>query len=164
MQGDFGNIVNAFPRLLQGMVTRNFSIKLILAEKLLKIFFSDGAPFLHTSILALLPSANAIMFGISISYPVGRYKPRWVRPWKSYTSAHAWIDEMERQLYACLPLEGDGKVSGGIFWELSPHYHSWESPGRYSWAFLPPKEDRHRYEFPKRVVYRLTSNPPRLRE
>lgn len=164
-RGHFGDIVNAFPRFLQGMVTRNFSIKLIFAERLLNIFFSDGASFLRTSILALLPLANAIMFGISISYPAGTYEHRWVRPWQSYPSPHAWIEEMERQLYAYLPCEGDGRVSGGIFWELSHHHHSWESPGRYSWAFLPPQEDRHLYDFPERIVYRRAtmSKPRRLR-
>jgi len=163
--GHFGEIVNAFPRFLQGMVTRNFSIKLIFVERFLKKFFSDGACFLPTSILTLLSSANAIMFGISISYPTGTYNRRGVFPWNSYPSPQAWIEEMERQLHAYLPCEGDGRVSRGIFWELSHHHHSWESPGRYSWAFLPPQEDRHRYDFPERVVYRKATmfKLPRLR-
>jgi hypothetical protein len=147
-QPKFGDIVHAFPSLLQGVLTDNFSLKLIFEEMLLEVFFLDGAPFLRNSILSLLPSANAVIFGISVSYPTRHQVLVWNPRWKSYSSIHALIDEMERQLYAHLPLEGGGKVSGGIFWEFSLRHHSWDSPGRNSWDFLPPQEDRHLYAFP----------------
>jgi len=158
----FTEIVKAFPRLLQGMATRTFSIKLIFPEALLDRFFMGGAPYLRNSIPVLLLSADAIMFGISISYPPRRCKRYWVNPWKYYRSPQAWVEKMEQDLYAYLPREGDGKVSGGIFWELSHHYHSWESPGRHSGDFLPPREDRHRYVFPKRVEHRYRYNMRKL--
>ena len=102
----------------------------------------------------LPPELNPFPPIIGQCYPVWYFivvsnsqKPHWLDPpWKLYESPYTWIEEMEWQLYT--HMEEDRKVSRGIFWKMSPLYHSWKSPGQYSWSFLPPQDDKHSYVFP----------------